>query len=268
MNAAVVDIEKKFVQEVSKEVRLIPQGNERYRVFTPFMFDDGDHFSIVLKRRGDGWALSDEGHTYMQLTHHIDESDLFSGNRGKIISNALAMFYVQDLQSELVIDVIDDDYGEALFTFVQALMKIADVSYLSRERARRTFRDDFRALMRGTVPAERMNLDWHDPSRDEEGKYKVDYRINSMKTPLFVYALNSDTHTRDATIALHQFSNWGMNFEPVGVFENKESIASVVQARFTDVCPNQFTNPSADSEEFVQFIKGRMNGNGKGSAPS
>lgn len=266
MNPAAVDIEKKFIQKVSKEVRLIPQGNERYRVSTPFMFDDGDYFSIVLKRRGDGWVLSDEGHTYMQLTHHIDESDLFSGNRGKIISNALAMFYVQDLQSELVIDVIDDDYGEALFTFVQALMKIADVSYLSRERVRRTFRDDFRDLMRGTVPAERMNLDWHNPSRDEEGKYKVDCRVNGMSRPLFIYALNNDTHTRDAIIALQQFAIWEMNFEPVGVFENKEFIPSVVQARFDAVCPKQFANLSADSEEIVQFIKGRMNG--IGSAPS
>ena len=260
MDVVVVDIEKKFVQKVSKEVRLIPQGNERYRVSTPFMFDDGDHFSIVLKRRGDGWALSDEGHTYMQLTYYVDESDMFSGNRGKIISNTLAMFDVQDREGELVLDVIDDDYGEALFTFMQALVKISDVSYLSRERVLRTFRDDFRDLMHGTVPAERMNLDWHNPSRDKEGKYKVDYHINSMKTPLFIYALNSDTHTRDATIALHQFSSWGMNFEPVGVFENKESIPSIVQARFADVCPKQFANLSADSEEIVQFIKGRMNG--------
>lgn len=264
MNATTVA--KKFAQKVAKEVRLIPQNNERYRIFTPFMFDDGDHFSIVLKRRGDGWVLSDEGHTYMQLTYYVDESDLFSGNRGKIISNTLEMFDVQDREGELVIDVMDDDYGEALFTFVQVLMKISDVSYLSRERVRRTFRDDFRDLMRRSVPVERMNIDWHNPSCDEEGKYKVDYRINSMKTPLFIYALNSDTHTRDATIALHQFSNWGMNFEPVGVFENKEFIPRVVQARFTDVCPKQFTNLSADSEEFVQFIKGRMNG--LASAPS
>lgn len=138
MNAAAVEIEKKFVQKVSKEVRLIPQGSERYRVFTPFMFDDGDHFSIVLKRCGDGWALSDEGYTYMQLAHCIDESDLFSGNRGKIISNTLAMFDVQDRQGELMLDIEGDDYGEALFAFVQALMKITDVSYLSRERSQRT----------------------------------------------------------------------------------------------------------------------------------
>ncbi len=138
MNAAAVEIEKKFVQKVSKEVRLIPQGSERYRVFTPFMFDDGDHFSIVLKRCGDGWALSDEGYTYMQLAHCIDESDLFSGSRGNIISNTLAMFDVQDRQGELMLDIEGDDYGEALFAFVQALMKITDVSYLSRERSQRT----------------------------------------------------------------------------------------------------------------------------------
>lgn len=78
--------------------------------------------------------LSDEAHTYMHLTYDIDEKDLRSGTRQKIISNALSMFQVEDRDGELLIEVPDGRYGDALYSFVQAFLKITDVSYLSRER--------------------------------------------------------------------------------------------------------------------------------------
>lgn len=58
-----------FHTKVSAKVRLAGEGVDRYRVFTPFLFEDGDHLSIVLKREGAQWVLSDEAHTYMHLTY-------------------------------------------------------------------------------------------------------------------------------------------------------------------------------------------------------
>jgi hypothetical protein len=66
-------IETDFKQKVCEQVRLLPEGVDRYRVFTPFMFDDGDHWALVLRHERKGWILSDEGHTYMHLTYEIDE---------------------------------------------------------------------------------------------------------------------------------------------------------------------------------------------------
>ena len=66
------------------------EGVERFRVFTPFMFEDGDHLSVILKRDNGRWILSDEGHTYMHLTYDIDEKDLQRGTRQKIITNVIA----------------------------------------------------------------------------------------------------------------------------------------------------------------------------------
>ena len=43
--------------------------------------------------------------------------------------------------------VSDGCYGEALYDFVQALFKIIDVTYLSRETVKSTFLDDFRAFL-------------------------------------------------------------------------------------------------------------------------
>ena len=50
-----------FHAKVSAKVRLAGEGVDRYRVFTPFLFEDGDHLSIVLKRDGAQWVLSDGG---------------------------------------------------------------------------------------------------------------------------------------------------------------------------------------------------------------
>ena len=74
------------------------------------------------------------------------------------------MFEVSDRGGELALDIRDDHYGDALYSFVQALLKITDVTYLSRERAKSTFMEDFRAFMESHVPQERRAFDWHDRS--------------------------------------------------------------------------------------------------------
>ena len=61
-------IEEAFKYKVCESVFLLPEGVNRYRVFAPFLFDDGDHLVIVLKKELDRWVLSDEGHTFMRLT--------------------------------------------------------------------------------------------------------------------------------------------------------------------------------------------------------
>jgi len=90
MSIEIIEID--FRRKVGETIRLAGEGINRFRVFTPFLFEDGDHLAIVLKREPLGWVLSDEGHTYMHLTYDLDEKDLQKGNRQKIVSNALSAF--------------------------------------------------------------------------------------------------------------------------------------------------------------------------------
>ena len=97
--------EQEIAALLQERLRLTSEGMDRFRVFTPFLFEDGDHLAIVLKKDGPKWVLSDEAHTYMHLTYDIDEKDLHRGNRQKIISNALSTFRIEDRDGELVLDV-------------------------------------------------------------------------------------------------------------------------------------------------------------------
>ena len=247
-------VEQAFHEKVSAEVRLFAEGMERFRVFTPFRFEDGDHLAIVLKRMGGRWVFSDEAHTYMHLTYDIEERDLHRGRRQKVIANTLSTFGVEDRDGELLLDIPDEQYGDALFSFVQALLKISDVSFLSQERARSTFMDDFRALLNEVAPEDRRVFDWNDSLRDPKGIYTVDCRINAMPRPLFVHALANDGRTRDATIALHQFERWEIPFRSLAIFEDQESINRKVLARFSDVGDKQFSSLTLNRERITRFV--------------
>ena len=132
-------VTQEFRNGVSECVRLSAEGHDRFRVFTPFMFDDGDHLVIVLKRERGGWVLSDEAHTYMHLADELDDDDRQSGICDRVIAKAFAMFRIEDRGGELIHPITNEGYADALFAFAQGLLTIAAAAYTARERAQIAF---------------------------------------------------------------------------------------------------------------------------------
>ena len=118
-------IQSAFSKSVCSQISLVQEGLNRYRVFTPFYFDDGDHLAIVLKKDESGQKVfSDEGHTLMHISYDMEYSDLMLRNRFKIIRDALSVYMIEERDGELVIPVPDEEYGGALYNFIQGLLKI------------------------------------------------------------------------------------------------------------------------------------------------
>jgi hypothetical protein len=249
------NIEKEFKEKVCKEIRLMEEGVERYRIFTPFQFDDGDSFAIVLKRAGKNWILSDEGHTFMHLSYDLDMDSLDTGNRAKIISTTLNTFGVKENEGILFAEVNEKNIGNMFYSYVQALIKITDVTYLSRERVISTFWEDFKTFMSQRVPANRMKFNFSIKDHDPQGKYPIDCYINQMEKPLFVFAISNDDKCNVATINILQYEKWGLKFKSLAIFEDQEKVSKKAIARFSDVVEKQFSSLTANTERIEKYLK-------------
>ena len=245
-------IQDQFQEKIANKVSLYQEDTDRFRILNPFCFNDGDHFSMVLKKDDLGsnsWIITDEGDTFTRLTDKINESSLREGNRARILKNTLSMFNVIDRDGEFLVEIKNERYGDALYDLVQALVKISDITYLSRESVRSTFLDDFQSLISETVPQNRYHFDWTNTTLDIQKLYKVDCHINKMQKPLMIFALQNDSRVKDATISLQKFKEWDMQFISMAIFEKQEDIGRSVLARFTDVCEYQYSSLDSDDKK-------------------
>ena len=225
---------------------------DRYVVSTPFAHDDGDRLEIVLRRDGDQWSLADEGCTLLRLAFDIDEAVVHKEARRKIVASTLGLFGVEDRDGQLVLPVPDDRFGDALFTFVQAILRVGHV--LSREQVQSAFRKDLRVFLADSVAGDRLTFDWRDAERDPEGIYSADCRVEYARTPLFVFGPATDGRTGDAAVTLLRYEKWGRPFRSLVIFEDLTQIGRRVLARLTNVCDRQYSSLGGNRERIHRFL--------------
>ena len=252
MNAE--EIRSRFIAKMHTSIEVEAEGIDRFRVHAPIYFDDGDELIVALTKRAGNWVLTDEGHTFMRLTYDIESSELTKGTRAKVIQDALAIYGLKNDEGRLNVEVTDDHIADAFYSLVQGILRISDVSLLSRERVASTFMQDLQQLITSSVGESRVIPAWHEPKRDPEALYPVDWRIGNDEKPLFVFALPNDDKVQVATIALHTFEKWGIAHESIGIFEDQESISRKHLARFSDVCDKQFSNLYTNRERIASYI--------------
>lgn len=250
-------IKEDFKSRVCEQIDIEQEGEGRFLVVTPFRFEDGDHYVIVLKQEEGRWILTDEASTLMHLSYWVDDKPLESsaiGNRKDLMDSSISSFLVQNREGELIIPVAESRFGDALFNFVQALSKVNDLSFLSREVVRSTFLEDLMNFLKEHVDNTRLAFNWKDQERDPNGNYMVDCRINGMPRPLLVYGVPSDTKANLAALSLLKFDNWGVPFQSLGVFEDQENLDPKPVARFTDAIEKSFSSLQGNKDAILKYI--------------
>ncbi|MEW5937152.1 MAG: DUF1828 domain-containing protein [Candidatus Thermoplasmatota archaeon] len=247
------DFRKDFKKKVCEEIDLVSEGLGRLIVRTPFTFDDGDHLKIVLKKDSeDKWLLTDEGHTFMHLSY--EDIYLDTKTRQQIIDTSLTTYNIINRDGELILKIDDGLYGDALYSFIQGILHISDVTYLKRERVRSAFMEEFHSFISTQIPEENISFDYHDPEHDPNALYPVDCVIEAKQRRIFLFAILNDDRCRDATIAILQFEKFGINFTAAAIFERQEEINRKVLARFSDVCEKQFSSLQSARERFEKYL--------------
>lgn len=247
------EIENDFKRAVGAEIEVVAQGIDRYIVHTPFSFDDGDHYVILLKREGDRWYLSDEGHTFMHLSYELPEFD--KGTRRSVIDRLLSTPGVEEQDGEIRLPIPNDRYGDSLFSFLQVVTRITDVSFLSREKVKSTFLDDFRELISVKAQDRKVDFTYVNREHDPDGRYPVDARVNgTVDTQVLVFAIANDDQCQYATIALYRWEQWEERFQSIAVFRDQTEIGRDVLARFSDVAGKQYSTLDTAKERLPAGI--------------
>lgn len=248
-----------FRAAVCQEVSLAQHGLDRYVVHVPFTFDDGDHYVVVAERDGEEWAFTDEGHTLMHLSYTAPQFD--KGNRRSIIDRILRLHRVQENQGELRVAFTPERAGDAFFSFVQAITQVMDVSFLSRERVRSTFAEDFQSVLDSAGEGRVVERNYFHPQHDSSQLYPVDARINGVSdSQLLVFAIGNDDQCQRATITLYRWESWGEPFGSIGIFRDQTEINRHVLARFSDVAGRQFSSIETARERFPHAVADFLNG--------
>jgi len=258
------ELNQNVQQAIGRQVVVEQEGKDRFPVLTPFTMDDGDHFNIVLQgvEGQQQWVVTDEGDTLMHLSYWMDYSSLKKGTRQQVIERVLGQYGIENRDGELRLEIPYSELSSAIFTFLQALTRITDITYLSREQARATFLEDFREFMRRTVPEDRLVFDYNHPQFDRQRIYTVDALVNHRDMPLYVFAVGSNDRCRDVTINLHTYKSWKIRFQSVAIFEDQKSIARDVLARFSDVADKQFSSLISSEAQIRLYLREQLEING------
>jgi hypothetical protein len=250
-----VELADSFSAAVGAEVRVEPLGAHDARVFVPFDFPDGDGLVIRLRDKGDAlYEWTDMGHTFMHLSYDVDMDALDSGNRKVLLEAIQRRAGLEERSGELVLPTNSDVLAGDLFQFVQALLQVSDLRFLSRERVRSTFADDLQALLLDRF-GKRAQFDYWDRDNDPERRYQVDCLLNHLPRPLAIFGVASDSQARDATITLLQFQKWGKELFAMGIYEEMEELPSKVVARLSDVIDKQFSSLAGNERAIADYLE-------------
>lgn len=235
MNFDLEKLQVSLCESLCSEVKLRPKDGNLVFVDTPFSFPDGDAFQIYLKEMSNGvLRLTDMGHTFMHLSYENDIDKFRLGTRGNIFQGILSEFFVEESGGEFFIDTNVSQMPISIFRLGQALTKINDLTFLNRARAESTFYEDLKESIEKVVPAEKIWPDFIYGDMEYASDYPIDYRIEGIHAPLFLFGVPGRDKAKLTTIVLERLLRAKADFDSLIVFSDQASLPRADVARLSN----------------------------------
>ena len=254
---ATVDILKIIREQITAGIQVDREENDRIAVYTPFMYQDGDHcsFSVVHDPARSAWHLTDEGDV---LTHaSYSGINLLSKDRISSFRQTIKFYGIKERRGELFFPVSGEAFGEAIFSFSQACLDIVQLTKMPAERKERNtldLREELRQLVAEVVPAARVDEKWYDDANDQEHVYPVDLRIQGKEAPLYIYAAVNDRHCLASAVScLHHRFKSQLAFTSVAVFGDEELISRSARIPLLEAVTTHFSSKT-DVDKIREFL--------------
>lgn len=220
-----------------------------WRVQTPFVFPDGDGYSLYVQQLPSGGVrVSDMGATLMHLSFENDIQKFRDGTRARLLDQILADASVLEDDGEFFVEAPLSDLGSSVFRVGQALTRIHDLSFLNRLRSESTFYEDLRETLKSLIDPERLHEGHIVSDVPRAADYPVDYSIDGGDLPLYLFGVPNRDKARLATIVLQHLIAAGRDFNSMVVFQNMSELPRVDVSRLTNAANDQVDSLDATAD--------------------
>lgn len=243
-------LERLLCERLCANVRVHRRHDDVLMLESPFTFPDGDHYPIYLSETpAGGVELSDRGHTLMHVSYDHDVDSFYEGARASLREQIVRESGIDEDEGVFSIEAPPDQVAAALFRFGQALTKIHDLTFLSRERVSSTFYEDLRDLLFTMLDEEHVDADYIPHDVPNGTNYPVDYHFAASDgSPVFLYGVPNRDKARLTTIMLSHFLLHELTFESVIVFADQQEIPRLDVARLTNVAGTAVASLDAEHD--------------------
>lgn len=128
-----------------KEKTVLREVNEHVEVTTPYLDRHNDHIQFYVKRNKNGYILTDDGYTIDDLKHTGCKLD--TPKRQDLLKMTLNGFGVQMERDALVVHATPENFNLRKHNFVQAMLAVNDLFYLSVPMVASLFLEDVTAWL-------------------------------------------------------------------------------------------------------------------------
>lgn len=241
-------LERSLCDRLCTTVRIQTRDDGVLMLDTPFTFPDGDHFPIYLSEtRTGGIVLSDRGHTLMHISYEHDVDAFYDGARASLREQIALEHGIKEDEGVFSVEAPPDQLAESLFRFGQALTKIYNLTFLSRDHVASTFYEDLKSTLFGMIGEDKLEIDHVPADIPDAVHYPVDYRLEGRDgSSVFIYGVPNKDKARLTTIMLSHFLLHQLSFDSIIVFENQQEIPRLDVARLTNVAGTAVASLSAE----------------------